>query len=184
MVGKILFIEGSSETKNGNLRKAFGKLLEQKLKGNMPRIKMGDDKHKTLDFYNNYDERSKAFVLIDLDEDESKKNEQLKQSNLSVENDNVYFMIQEMEAWFISQSNILISYFGNEVENRIPKGDPKKITKPSQVLYEIAKDTKRKKYHKVRDAEQLLQLLDANQLCNDFEDFKNLVDELSKNYIV
>ena len=48
---KRLYIEGSANTANGNLRIAFSKLLEKELKGNMPRIVMGDSKSHTIEKY-------------------------------------------------------------------------------------------------------------------------------------
>ena len=46
---KTLYIEGSADTDNGNLRRAFAMLLEKELANKMPRIIMGDGKNQTID---------------------------------------------------------------------------------------------------------------------------------------
>ena len=46
---KVLYIEGTSDLDNGNLRKAFATLLEKELKGRIPQVIMGDGISQTVD---------------------------------------------------------------------------------------------------------------------------------------
>ena len=52
--GKVLIIEGATDTRNGILRQGFHKLLVQKLEGKMPRIIMGEGKKQSIDKFLNY----------------------------------------------------------------------------------------------------------------------------------
>ena len=87
-------------------------------------------------------------------------------------------MIQEMEAWFFSQPEILDSYYSEKISKKIPKRLAKEIPNPSDLLYKLTKSTRKGKYHKVVHAVDLLQKLDANKLMNDFDDFKGLIKTL------
>ena len=176
--GKVLIIEGTSETRNGILRQGFHKLLVQKLKGNMPRIMMGDGKTQAIKIFKNYGKDRPPNLLIDLDSSESKREQDIKQNNLGEKSNYVYFMIQEMEAWFFSQPEILDSYYSEKISKKIPKRLAKEIPNPSDLLYKLTKSTGKGKYHKVVHAVDLLQKLDANKLMNDFDDFKGLIKTL------
>ena len=173
--GKVLIIEGASDTRNGILRQGFYKLLEQKLKGTMPRIKMGDGKKQAIDKFLNYGKDKIPNLLIDLDNEESKKDDDIKENNLANKSDFVYYMIQEMEAWFLSQPTILDKYYGAKLSKKIPKKPACEISNPSDFLNDLVYSQKKQKYHKVVHAVDLLQQLDATKLMDDFDDFKRLV---------
>jgi hypothetical protein len=178
VVDKVLIIEGAQDTRNGILRQGFNKLLSQKLEGKMPRIIMGEGKKQSIDIFLNSKTERIPHLLIDLDGDESKKIKDLEDNNLASNSRVVYFMIQEMEAWFISQPMILDKYYCSKLSLKIPKKHPKEIPNPSDFLYQITKMTKKGKYHKVKHAIDLLQQLNANQLMDDFEDFERLINTL------
>ncbi|MCD4665211.1 MAG: DUF4276 family protein [Bacteroidales bacterium] len=108
---KVLIIEGTTDTRNGILRQGFHKLLEQKLKGKMPRIVMGDGKNQAIDKFLHSVNNKTPHLLIDLDGPKSKRYEDIKKNNLSKNSDIVFYMIQEMEAWFLSQPEILDNYY-------------------------------------------------------------------------
>ena len=72
---KYLFIEGTKDTANGNLREGFSKLIEQRAKLKMPTISMGEGKSQTIDKFVN-SENSK--LLCDLDADENQVDNDLK----------------------------------------------------------------------------------------------------------
>ena len=177
--GKVLIIEGATDTRNGILRQGFHKLLVQKLEGKMPRIVMGEGKKQSIDKFLNYKNERSPHLLIDLDKDESKRNEDLKDNNLSEKGGIVYYMIQEMEAWFLSQSGTLDSYYSKNLSQKIPSRPVKDIPNPSDLLYQITDSTKKGKYHKVKHAVDLLSLLNADKLMTDFEDFNNLIGVLN-----
>ena len=74
-----VFIEGSSNDKNGNLRQGFGKLFEQKWKGHMPKIILGDDKHSTIRKFKGDKGSKKKLLLIDLDANEDARADQIQE---------------------------------------------------------------------------------------------------------
>ena len=77
--------------------------------------------------------------------------------------DVVYFMVQKMEAWFLSQPEILKEYFGKDF-NDIPFDHPSKIENPDTELMRMTQNLKAKSYHKVRDGSRLLGKLDLHNL--------------------
>lgn len=178
MVEKILFIEGSREDINGNLREGFHKLLVQLLEGNMPRIKMGNDGRMTVHAFKNNKLSTHGFLLIDLDAPGSEKNQKIIENELEDYKSEVFFMIQEMEAWFISQPIILDEYYGEKISQRIKTKDHESIPEPDKFLIELTRNTKRGKYHKVRHGVELLKKLDAKKLTNSSSEFSDLVKRL------
>ena len=174
MIMVTVFIEGSSNDKNGNLRQGFGKLFEQKLKGRMPKIILGDDKHSTIRKFKGDKLSEKKLILIDLDANEVNRDTQLKE--LGLDKAYTFFMIQELEAWFISQSEILESYYDIDLKNKIQNKDPKTISNPSDLLADLTKKTKKGEYHKVKHATDLLKKLSLPPLEKSFEDVKKLID--------
>jgi hypothetical protein len=175
---KILIIEGAVDTRNGILRQGFYKLLVQKLVGRMPKIVMGEGKKQAINKFLNFRNNRIPYLLIDLDKENAKRQDDLKDNNLIKNKEVVYFMVQEMEAWFISQPKILDKYYCTKLSLKIPKKHPQEIPNPSDFLYQLTKMTKKGKYHKVKHAVDLLQQLNADQLMNDFEDFKRLINKM------
>jgi len=182
LVKKILFIEGTKDDTNGNLREGFHKLLEQKLKGNMPRIKMANgvtEANRT--FINNFKNKrlyENSFLLIDLDDYESNKNNKLVEYQLKDFPNFVFFMIQEMEGWFISQPNILDDFYNVNISKKVSNKNYKEFENPAEYLQKLTKNSKRKKYHKVKHGVELLKRLNAHDLENDSAEFKKLIKQL------
>jgi hypothetical protein len=177
MVEKILFIEGTTNDSNGNLRQGFACLLENEIKGSMIRIKMGNDKRATINKFQN-SKAENSFLLVDLDKEESFRNNDINEYKLEGKQDSVFYMIQEMEAWFLSQPEILDDFFGVKVPKKIRSKDPKKIENPDKILQGITQLSIKGKYHKVKHGVNLLKRLDSEKLYEDFSDFKNLVDKI------
>ena len=91
----------------------------------------------------------------------------------------VFYMIQEMESWFISQPAILDDFYGEPISAKLAKKPAAAFTEPDKELQRLTKSNKKRgEYHKVRHGAQLLKMLDANKLYNDFSDFKRLIDAL------
>ena len=118
-------------------------------------------------------------MLCDLDAAASEIENDLKKNGLSEHKDFVYYMIQEMEAWFISQPEILDKFYAEKISTKLAKKDAQLFTEPDKELERITKPTKKGKYHKVSHGAELVKLLDANILYNTFSDFKRLVDALN-----
>lgn len=177
---KILFVEGES----GDLRQGFSKLLEKSVRGNLPKINLGGGKFHTIrKFLNNQLEADAILLLVDLDGPEAEKEQDLQRNDLSLKQQNVFYMVQEMESWFLSQPVVLDTFFGpdpnsKKVSDKLSKRKAIDIVHPKEVLKNVTKDSKRGTYHEMKHAVELLKLLDAEQLESDFIDFKNLVERL------
>lgn len=175
----LLFIEGTSDDTNGDLRQGFENLLKKELAGKMPSIKLGDGMNQTITKFSNtvrkdsFGEGGK-FLLIDLDDDT--KTQRL--TTFKLPESETFFMVQAMEAWFLSQPEILNDFYKTDL--KIPKRNASDIPKPDDVLENLTKTTKKGKYHKVNHAVELLSKLDIVRLKEDFSDVKNLIDALKK----
>jgi hypothetical protein len=180
MVKKILFIEGTSDDTNGDLRQGFHKLLKQKLSDNMPRIKMGNGITTTIKAFKNNRMSEYKVLLIDLDAAASAKPLKISAYQLNDQQDHVFFMIQEMEGWFFSQPHILDAFYGEEISTKIPKKHFQNIETPAKYLAGLTKNTKKGEYHKVRHGVKLLERLDAEQLVQDSPEFADLIEKLQK----
>ena len=55
----------------------------------------------------------------------------------------------------------------------------KEISNPKRELKRLTKDSSKGEYSEIKHAIELLKRLDTSKLENDFEDFKNLVNQLT-----
>lgn len=182
-----LFVEGTKNKENGDLRIAFSKFLNN---AGVPmgflQVRMSGDKARTIkDFKNN--EADQKSILIDLDAPPDEREKDIFNSGLEKFQEDSFYMIQQMEAWFLSQPEIIQEYY--KIENINKHGSPQNIHNPCRELKRIVEQktssagiTKRNKktYHKVKNGSELLEKLDPAKLQDDFDDFKNLVNELKK----
>ena len=186
MEKKVIYIEGTSDTDNGNLRTAFSKLFEKELKGRMPQVIMGDGKEQTIDKFltKPLAANERRFLLIDSDQpllDDTKQRliKEIKDRKVNKKLDataeNVYYMVQEAEAWILSQPDIL-QYVGFKVSS-VPKCHASEISKPSLVLSDVYRKSG-KHYHKVSEFVKVFPLLDTTMLKKDFKEFDSLIDAL------
>ena len=88
-------------------------------------------------------------------------------------------MVQKMEAWFISQPEVLSKYYREDLSSRITQKHASKFQDPVNELQNIVRVTKKKYYLKVQDGSRLIAMLDLQKLMNDFEDVSQLIAELS-----
>jgi len=176
---KILFIEGTQDRSNGTLRQGFHKLLRQLLKGNMPRIIMGNGKSQAIKKFKKNKLSPMGYLLIDLDAEKTQKELSLEQAGLLHHKDMVFFMIQEMEAWFISQPAILDAYYNKPISASLPKAPPQNIADPATLLKRMTKDTQKGTYHKVKHGTALLELLDAHVLRTAFAEFDAMIRKIA-----
>ncbi len=140
---------------------------------------MGNGKNQVIKKFKNNRFNSRGHLLIDLDFPESERERMLAKDDLGGFAEYVYYMIQEMEAWFLSQPAILDQYYKQNISSRIPERNPADIENPSMFLEDLTRNTIKGKYHKVKHGTALLELLDANELIDTFSDFKNLIAEMS-----
>ncbi len=180
----ILFVEGEPKSPNGDLRQGLAKLLEQKLKDNKPKIIFGGGKTQTIKkFKTNKLDAQQCLLLIDLDSPEENIKADLIDCDLLEYSENVFYMVQEMDSWFLSQPDVLDKFYGKDnngklISQKLPKKKAIEIEHPDEKLQELTKNTKRGKYHKIKHAVELLKLLDSTKLENDFSEFKRLIEKL------
>ena len=179
---KKLYIEGDN---NPDLRMAFSKLLEQELKDGMPRIVMGDGKSQTIHKFMTApkEEDEERFLLVDSDApmenkqmllDDIKSTHVYKNVVFEVSEENTFFMIQEVEAWILSQPEALKE---RGIKKGLPLNGIEYISKPSEKLSEIYKQNG-KQYHKVREFSKIFKLLRSSELSGYSNEYKQLVERL------
>jgi hypothetical protein len=177
---KILFIEGAT----ADLRQGFAKLLEKKIPGQMPRIILGEGKTQTITkFLKNQVDADFSFVLIDLDRPEKERGQDLVDHDLSEHSGEVFYMIQEMETWFIAQPEVLDEFYGSDknrkkVSEKLSKQPPAVIADPKAELKKATKDSKRGQYHEIKHSVELLKRLNADILELNSIDFQRLIESL------
>ena len=180
---KRVYIEGEN---NANLRKAFSELLEQELKGEMPKIVLGDGISQTIDKFRSYpmEEGEERFLLIDSDEPLTDKADLVRRVNKEKCNqkncineatvDNTFFMVQEVEAWILSQPEALKE---RKVTKGLPLSNIESIKKPSERLAEIY-EKNGKRYNKTREFSAVFKYIDSNKLKEFSSEYKALIDKL------
>lgn len=144
-----------------------------------------------------------AVLLIDLDAPKEKKDERLNQYKPF--DTKVFFMIQEMETWILSQIDKIEEFGKNEglirkrnneeINNNslIKNKHPEQINKPSEKLdtilrqyfdvVKIRRGKERKigkRYSKAKDSPKLIGLLKLPILMQYFDEAKRLVDYIKK----
>lgn len=87
-------------------------------------------------------------------------------------------MIQEMEAWFLSQPDVIEKLYGKGTADKLVNKRAQLYEEPSRVLMNLTKNTKRGRYSKVKDAVDFLELLNPRKLEEDFPQFKSLIRKL------
>jgi hypothetical protein len=145
-----------------------------------------------------------AILLMDLDAPKEKIDERLNQYQ-PFDTSKIFFMIQEMEAWIISQIDKIEEFGKNEglirkrnneaINNNslIKNKSPEQIHKPSEKLdtifrqyfdvLKIRKGKERKKgkrYSKTKDGPILIGLLNLEILMQDFDEADRLIDYIKK----
>lgn len=209
MVDISIFIEGgvlpndniSVQTidNSDKLREGFYSILSQLVPSTEfnIKIKQGSSNKQTINFFKTKIKKdANSSLLIDLDCSKHEKATKLSEFELTGYSENVFFMVQEMEAWIISQIDKVDAYYKNKLirkrtgialsnHHKIVNIHPEDIVKPSTVLkeilgyYFITKFRKKKKYGKLKDGSILLSLLNANDLQTTFEDFDNLINKIN-----
>lgn len=205
-----LFVEGgvlehqniAVETVNNSnkLRESLHQLLSQLVSPeqfDLVVLPRAGYKQTIKDFKADLEKDSNSLLLIDLDVPKSQKNTQIAAFELTDIAEKVFFMVQKMEAWILSQPD-KIALFAQKrnlrpkntektiAENSLLKGKhPEEIENPDSKLKTIFSqhfekyDQRREKYKpadygKLKDAPELLALLDFAQLIQDFEDVRLL----------
>lgn len=179
---KRIYIEGENDI---NIRKAFSDLFKTELGKNMPKIVMGCGISETVSKFRStpLEQGKERFLLVDSDELLTDKadlvrrvNEKCSQKNLRIEAtcDNTFFMVQEVEAWILSQPEALKQ---RKVIKGLPVPNITSIKKPSDKLASIYKQNGCE-YHKVREFPKIFALLDSAQLKLFSPEYSALIEKL------
>lgn len=188
-------IEALTANNTESLRQALNKFFTRLLSRDDISIKLnlgGGNKNAVKMFLN--DTSHKTILFVDSDHLDTNKwyNEDMKDFNISDDKkEYIFFMIQEMEAWFLKQLNCLDIWAEKEGYNRKQEGDIsqhsllknkniEEIKKPSDKLTTILKvyfekKGKPAKYGKLKTAPALLDALDTSSLLpldNELQRFK------------
>lgn len=140
---------------------------------------------------------SDTLALLDLDGDESQRDTRIAQYRLEEYRNLVFFMIQTMESWILSQPDAIEKTFVSYdkiidspiSENILLKGlVPQSIDQPDKVLnsllqeyfqYEKGGKIKKVKYGKLKNSYLLIEQLDINELRKQFTDVNNLLNKIN-----
>ena len=96
----------------------------------------------------------------------------------------IHLMVRTMETWIVADSAALKGYYGQDFkENKLPRakdleGVPKDDIKRS--LREATERTKKKSYHKIRHASDLLKLIDVERVKTRCDHCQRLFDDLGQ----
>jgi len=186
------------------LREGFNKLLRQIFSEEAYNLEIkpsGGYKSAAKRFKELRADEKETVLLIDLDAPKTEKPKKLEELDLVDCIKEVFFMVQEMEAWILSQPDKIEQFAQEEqfiikneeksvADNNLIKGkNIEDIKKPSGRLntifeqhFQVIKQrrgkipkTKKRGYGKLKDAPSLLELLDLSILRNSFEDVENLI---------
>jgi hypothetical protein len=181
--GLICFIEGGNRTAEaGNLRRAFSELIKRLIYPRQcnPTTKLCGNRDVTLELWSKANDTT-SICLIDLDQFTDRRGEDvnsiLQSYSKVVQPEQIFYMIVEMESWFLSQPSIFISKNIAKTNGINIRPDEFK-TCIDPVSY-IKRLPGYGKYSKITDGAILLNKLDATQLSKDFSDVKEL-----KNYLL
>ena len=148
---------------------------------------MGDSKNHTIEsfFTESIDSKEERFLLIDSDEPTPNKQQICNKYNRTYKSkqkidssiNNTFLMIQEAEAWLLSQPEVLVEQAGIDM-TKFNCLNVETIKNPSDKLADLYKKSG-KTYNKVRDFAKIFPKLDIAKLKQTSSEFKALIDALN-----
>jgi len=180
----VIFVEGGRNTDNGDLRNGFGRLVRQASLRRMPRIIMCNDTNGAIRLFRlEAAKPNSAFqqilLLVDLDGPADTREAWLNEKDLTAYGEQVFFMVQKMEAWFLAQPAVVHDFYGPKLTHTLPPTAAALVPHPDQVLERCTTDTRKGRYHKIRHGAQLLPLLKLADLQSTFPDVARLMTTLT-----
>ena len=138
-----------------------------------------------------------SLLLMDLDALKDKREQRIKDNQLTDIQDFVFFMIQRMESWILSQPEVIEEVFKKDKakvdfvkdDNQIQSKHPETILNPEFVLgvifqryFSITKNgkTKKLKYGKLKYSPDLIEKLDLQKLRKTFEDMERMILKINE----
>ena len=178
------------------LRESFNKLLNSGFESEQVQIQ-AKPAYSISNFKNLIKNReNNSLFLMDLDGTKDKREQRLKDNQLTDIQAFVFFMVQRMEAWILSQPEIIEEVFayyksklGLENDTSIFNKHPEEILYPDDVLgiifqryFSITKNgkTKKLKYGKLRHSPDLIEKLDLQKLRKTFEDVERMILKINQ----
>ena len=184
------------------LREAFHKLFSQIFPSDTFKLMVETcgSYTKAVHTFKKYAERDNSCaLLIDLDAGQEFRNDKIGMHQLSDFQNRVFFMIQEMESWILSQPEAIERACDDRFQRKHPKqglsGDklfqqhPETISNPSEALDKLLKShycenkngvQKDKKYGKLKDAPIFIESLNIRLLQNTFVDVEMLAKHIQE----
>lgn len=159
-------------------------------------VQNGSGNHQTVNFFKNEAHTiPEVLLLIDLDGPKTDRENVLNRLDLSEFEQRVFFIIQAMESWILSQPDKIESCYANfryrntpiASDNLLQGKNPEDIPSPDRILeiilgrfFRIKRNGKNQKlkYSKLKDAPDLIELLDFNRLRGTFEDANRLYQKM------
>ena len=189
-----------------SLRQSFKKLFSKVFpdESNIRFIpEMGSGRDQTANFFKDDFLQYNTLMLRDLDAPKIEREETISKISNKLEmpvseiEGKVFFMVQEMEAWILSQPYVIervfadhkVGKFSIENDDQIFDKNIETIIKPSKVIeiilqryFVIEKAGKKKKlkYGKLKHSPDLIENLDIHKLKNTFEDVGLLINKINK----
>lgn len=179
----VIFVEGSRNTDNGDLRIGFGKLLRSANLPQQPRIIMGNDTAGTVRLWRLELEKPRSefeyvLLLVDLDGPSASRAAWLATHGLTAHAARIFFMVQKMEAWFLSQPAMVHVFYQPKLAHSLPKAAPEQVPHPDRVLEHCTTGTRKGRYHKTGHGALLLAQLQLADLRTIFSDVDRLLKAL------
>ena len=216
MVAVHIFVEGiatfdsndvNTIDRSAEFRRAFHKLLSQSIENEQIALSIEPAtgwKAAAKTYIRHKQKGDKSYcLLIDLDGRIDQKPIRLNESLTGMDEiladfqNEVFFMVQEMEAWILSQPDVIENYandkgYKRKLEKKVKEHHflrvhPIEISKPSEKIKTIFREyfeeqierksqikIKAVEYHKTKIAPDLIEMLDFQKLTETFEDAKNL----------
>lgn len=179
----VIFVEGSRNTDNGDLRNGFGRLIRQANLRQMPLIVMCDDMHGAIrKFEQETAKPNSAFrrvlLLVDLDGPSASRVSWLVNHGLTLHEERIFFMVQKMEAWFLAQPTMVHDFYLPKLAHALPKAAPELVPHPDRVLEHCTTGTRKGRYHKTNHGALLLARLQLADLQASFPDVARLLKAL------
>lgn len=204
MVTVKVFFEGGADPRSNpsadtfdstnRLRESFNKLLNSGFESEQVKI-IAEPAYSIRSLVKIRDGNS--VFLMDLDGSKNKREQRIKDNQITDIQDFVFFMIQRMESWILSQPEVIEEVFKKykakvdfvKDDSQIQSKHPETILNPEFVLGVIfqryfsiikAGKTKKLKYGKLKHSPDLIEKLDLQKLRNTFEDVERMILKINQ----
>ena len=179
MAKYVLFVEGADAVRVG-----LGPLLAQGVSRGVVMVKAVGDINRTIKRFLDEIQQplfpgTTPLLLIDLDGPATTAPAVLAAKNLTPHAAHTFWMVREMEAWFLAQPAVIDRVFKKPVSAHLPTTPAADISKPGDELTKATKTARAEPYHKTAHPPDLLPRLHLPALRRAFADVERLISTLS-----